>query len=147
MREGNSFSLFILAEEGYPISDLDRGGTPSQVQTGEGYPILLMGGYPIKDQDGGYLGWVPTLSKIGWGTPPIQTWDGGVPPSRPGMGGTPIQDWMGYPPCPRLDGVFPPSAKQALATRQAVCLLHSRRRTFLFLESERANIRNVSLDT
>ena len=67
-------------------------------------------------------------SRTGWDTLPVQDWMG-YPPSRTGWG---------TPPCPRLDGVTPPppsgdrSAKQALATQWAVCLLHSHRRTFLF---------------
>ena len=38
-------------------------------------------------------------------------------------------------PHPRLDGIPPPppSARRALATRRVVCLLRSRRRTFLYL--------------
>ena len=62
--------------------------------------------------------------------PPIWTWDGVPPPSGPEMGFTPHLDldlgW-GYPPSPvrTTEGV--------LATRRAVCLLRSRRRTFLYI--------------
>ena len=85
-------------------------------------------------------------SKTGWGTPisrmgyppPIQTWNWGYP----GVPSCPRLD--GVPPCPRLDRVTPspsktgwgnpppPSAKRALVTRRAVCLLRSRRRTLSF---------------
>ena len=108
---------------GCPISGLDRG-----------YPIPGPdGGYPIPGPDRG--GTVPHSTDGGY---PIQYQDRGVP------WGTLIHDLMGYPhpdlgwgypgvlPCPRLDGVPPsPSAKRALITTQSVCLLHSRRRTFL----------------
>ena len=50
----------------------------------------------------------------------------GVPPL--GLdGGTPCQDWMGVTP---LSGDR--ATERALATRRAVCLLRSSRRTFLF---------------
>ena len=95
--------LFTIGEGGYPIKLTER-GVPIQL-TERGVPIQLMGGTP------------------------------------------PIQDWMGYiSPCPRLDGVPPShprldavprhpsgdwSAMRALATWREVCLLRSRRRTFL----------------
>ena len=118
-----------------------EGGTPSQVQVG-GTPSWVQMGVP-HSADGG------TPSRIRMGGTPIQDWMG-YPPSRPGMGGipwgtphprldgvpphpdlgwgypgTPVQDWIGNPPPPQ-------SAKWALATRRVVCLLRSRRRTFLF---------------
>ena len=84
------------------------GGTPSQVWTGvthpmsrreEGCPILLMGGgYPIQDQDGGTPGY-PPVSRMGYS------------PSRPGMV-VPLVSRMGYPPGPDLEwggGGTPPS--------------------------------------
>ena len=74
-------------------------------------------------------------------------WGRGYPVPGLDMGEVPHpRSGWGYlhpeiPPCPRLDGVpLPPSktewgthpsAKGALATRRAVCLLRSRRRTFL----------------
>ena len=83
---------------------------------------------------------------MGGGTPAGQQ---GVPPS--GIWGYPHQDWIGVPPLPLgLDGYPPPpfgtgwgtpsppsptlseATDQALATRRVVCLLRSRRRTFLF---------------
>ena len=117
----------------YPISSLDRGGTPSQVWTrgggtpsqvqvggthprsgwgdtpsqvwSGGYPILLMGGTPpFRPGMGGFLGYPP--SKIGWGTP-IQTWDGGTP------GTPPHRRLDGVPPCPDLgQGGTPPPNQQ-----------------------------------
>ena len=62
--EGNPIPLM-----GVPISGLDGGGTLS----------CWLGGYPIKDQDGGY------------GVPPCQ--QDGVPP---------VKDWMGYTHLPSL---------------------------------------------
>ena len=115
---------------GYPIPGLDRGrylGYP---------PVKDWMGYPPPRPDLGW-GWVPGVcpqSKIGWGTtPPVQTWDGGYPQSKIGWGTPPSKiGWGTPPPGQRLDGVPPPpSAKRALATRRAVCLLRSRRRTFL----------------
>ena len=127
MREGNIFSLStphprsglggypILLIGGYPIPCLDKGVPHPRSRWGGGYPILgldrgdpilLMGGTPIQDHDGGTPGLPP--SKTGWGTP------------SPGLDGVP-------PP--------PPSAKRALAMRWAVCLLRSRRRTFLFVHT------------
>ena len=82
---------------------------------------VWMGGMPIQDQNGG-------------ATPPVKTWWGYPPLSKTGWG-TPCPRLDGYPPVLRLDGVSPPSAKQALAMRRAVCLLRSRRRTFLFILS------------
>ena len=77
-----------------------------------------------------------------WGVPPARPgW--GIPPARTGMvypwpgqdGVPPHHVRMGYPPWPDQDGVPPPpqdrAAERALATRRAVCLLRSRRRTFL----------------
>ena len=124
---------------GYPVSGLDGGGgTPSQVWTGGvphprsgwggtpscwqgvthprsgwgGCPILLTGGgYPIPGLEGGY-----PHRRSGWGVPPLSAgWS------------TPIQDWIGY----SLPLPPPPHRRRALAKRWAVCLLRSRRRTFL----------------
>ena len=79
-------------------------------------------GVPQPGQDGGGVpqpgqdwGGTPVL---GWGTPhPGQ--DGGIP--QPGQDRR--DHMMGYPLDRTTEGV--------LATRRAVCLLHSRRRTFL----------------
>ena len=82
-------------------------GTPSQVRTGGGVP-----------HDG-----VPPSQ--GWGTPrQVRTWEGvphdGVPPSQ--GWGTPFTPWDRT-----TDGV--------LATPLSVCLVRSRRRTFLLLNN------------
>ena len=74
--------------------------------------------------------------------------EGGNPPPPLGLdGGTPLgtgqayshQDWRGSPRPSAVDGgTHPPlpprdrAAERVLATRRAVCLLRSRRRTFLF---------------
>ena len=59
---------------------------------------------------------------VPWGIPLSKTWWGTPYPRLDGV--PPIQDWMGYSP-------LPTSAKWALAMRRVVCLLRSRRRTFL----------------
>ena len=68
-------------------------------------------------------------------------WTGGVLHPRSGQGGYPIPGLDRGVPHP-ADGGYPHprsgwrvpegSAKRALATQRAVCLLRSRRRTFLF---------------
>ena len=108
------------------------GGTPSQVWTGE-YPIPgLDGGYPIPGLDGGVgvpparTGWSTTPpgldgvspTRTGWGTPLTRTGWGTLPLARNGWG------TLSPPPLDR-------AAKRALAMQWEVCLLHSRRRTFL----------------
>ena len=81
------------------------------------FPALVPGPFPV----GGY----PTHRSL---VPcPFQ---GGIPVLTgryPRVGYPPGQVRVGYPPPPQ-DGI----AERALATRRAVCLLRSRRRTFLF---------------
>ena len=95
-----------------------------------GYPHMADGGYPIlPDWGGGCFpgqdGWVPPsqvrmgvplVYKTGWGYPSLRL--DGVPPPPSGLDGSipppPLREW------------------ETTATQQAVCLLHSRRRTFLF---------------
>ena len=96
----------------------------AHTSTGGGYPILPMGGTPIPGQDGG----IPPspVQDGGRGNPLLRSRMGGVPHPRSGLGstwGTP--HWV--PPVER-------SGHRA-ATRWAVCLLRSRRRTFLFKQS------------
>ena len=68
MREGNIFSLSTLAGGGgYSVPGLD-GVVPHPRSGWEGYPILVMRGYPIQDHDGG-LPWGTPSSKTEWGTP------------------------------------------------------------------------------
>ena len=63
---------------------------------------------------------------------------GGVYPNPGGGGDTPGQyplPGLGYPPPPNQDWGIPRdrTAERVFATRRVVCLLHSRRRTFLFI--------------
>ena len=129
----------------------DTGGVPSQVQLGgtllgEGYPA---GGYPAQGVPyGGY----PTGGTLLEGTLPGGTllgrypargtlpggYPGRVPPGQdrgtlPGgtlLGGTQV----GYPPRPGQDGggYSGRTTEGVFTTRREVCLLRSRRRTFLF---------------
>ena len=124
--EGNVFSLSTPGGGGrVPISHNalqhfpechgadTRGGVPCQVQPG-GYPAggvtLLGGGYPA---GGRYLGMVPPWPGQEGGTLPggTQVW---YPPGQVRMGGYPVRTTEGV-----------------VTTRRAVCLLCSRRRTFL----------------
>ena len=142
MREGNIFSLFTLSGEGVPCPRFGLGGGNPIPGVEGGYPIPGMdrgGGYPIPDVDGGYPipgpdgGGYP-IPGVDWGVPhpadrggvlhPRSGWGGGYPILLM-LEGTPIQDQV-----PPLSGDR--SAKRALATRRAVCLLHSHRRTSLF---------------
>ena len=104
-------------------SNFGRGGTPSQVwMGGTPFPGLYMEG---GTSSGVWTGGVPH-PRSGWGTPWAMTgW--GTP--QPGLDGAPLlsRTRWGYPP-PQLDR----AALRALATRRAVCLLRSCRRTFLF---------------
>ena len=103
------------------------GGYPNQVQSG-GLPWLggtPMGGTPHQTWPGGYPG-----RGYPGGTPPR------VPPIRPGRGGTPMGvPHLGYPPpvTPGWGGT--PTGRVphrvVLDTPRSVCLLRSRRRTFL----------------
>ena len=79
------------------------------------WPGLDGGGYPLARS-----GWGAS-TMTGWGNPP--PWLDGVPPQ-----------WLDGVPPTWLDGVPPPppSKSSTCYTRRAVCLLRSRRRTFLF---------------
>ena len=106
-------------------------------------------GVPQPGQGRGYLGYPPGQVRMGaipaWGYPgtprPGQDWGyPGYPPPRPRsgqrVGGTP-QDQVrtgGIPPLPRDR-----TAHGVLDKRRSVCLLRSRRRTFLFGESKSEN--------
>ena len=110
---------------------------PCQVQPGGGYPA---GGYPARwavpcwGSMGGFPaglgGTLPggtPLARSGWGYPAKGgTLLGGTLPGYPPRQGTPQ---------PRSGGGGYPvrTTKGVLTTRRAVCLLRSRRRTFLFL--------------
>ena len=118
------------------------GGVPCQVQLG-GYPA---GGYPARG--------VPRQGtpspRSGQGVPcqgvpfsgvPCWGYQFRVPPSQVRMGGggplpggtLPGGTQVGYPPGQVRRGGYPVRTTEGvLTTRRAVCLLHSRRRTFLF---------------
>ena len=87
---------------GYPIPGLDRG---------DPVPCLDWGGYPIPGPDGGY-------SILLTGGTPSKIRMGGIPP---------VQVWMGYPPCPRLDGLPPPPPPQETDHQQSEYLLRGGR--------------------
>ena len=119
------------------------GGYPDQVWMVGGLPHPRLGGTPARSGWWGVPG-VPPWARSGWwGVLPLPPWLDGVPPPPWLNGvplppttmtewGTPHHDKMGYP-SPWLDGVPPPHqhSKRVLATWRAVCLLRSRRRTFL----------------
>ena len=136
-REGNTFTLLVCPRGGYP------------------YPIMLCNiSQNAMGQWGGVPGQVPPPARLGWGGtlagggypgrggtlvryPSGQVRMGGVPWSGgyPGRGGYPGQ----VPPQPGQDGGVPcwggypgRTTKGVLTTRRAVCLLRSRRRTFLW---------------
>ena len=111
------------------------GGVPHPRSEQGGTPFLGQDmGYLIPGQDGGRGYQVPpaawgTLPSAGWGNLPSHQQDGVSPPPHQ-------QD--GVPPRSRSQvrtggGVLPTeTAWRVLAPRRAVCLLPSRRRTFLF---------------
>ena len=121
-------SIHILGRrEVTPFSGEDWGGgagvrwTHPQVSMGIGGGGMRGTPSPGLDWGGvsGWRGYPPSSvgAKIrGWGR-----WDW--------MGYPPVQDWMGYPQ-PLQSGDR--AVKRALVTRRAVCLLRSRRRTFLW---------------
>ena len=129
------------------------GGYPSQVQT-RGTLARSDGGTPARSSWGGYPPQIPPSDLAGgypwwgWVTPPQ------VPPVRPGPGvpcqGVPhlryplsdlarVVPHLGYPPSDLVGwypcwGGTPPQVRDGvLDTPRSVCLLRSRRRTFLFL--------------
>ena len=128
MREGNSFSLSVHTREGTPSPSHNTSTGPiSFLGVPHLHPIILplvpypFQGLPGQDRVQVRTGYPPDRS--GWGTP--QT---GQDRGYPGqvrmevLQGTP-HPGMGYPPDKTREGV--------LATQRAVCLLRSRRRTFL----------------
>ena len=138
MREGNVFSLLTPMGGGStPARSRWGGGTPARSSSGTspirpGWGVPCWGvpclGYPLSDLAGGYptLGTPPPPVRPGWGVPHLgyhhETWPGGYPTS-----GTPThQTWLGggVTPLRVTDGV--------LDALRSVCLLRSRRRTFLF---------------
>ena len=98
------------------------GGVPCQ---GGG---TLLGGYP----PGGYPGQVRMEGTLPGGV----GYPGQVPPGQVRMGGYPAWGvpWSGTPPPARTGrGYLGRTTEGVLNTRRAVCLLRSRRRTFLFV--------------
>ena len=90
-------------------------GVPHPAWPGGGrYPIRPDGGEVPPSQDRGY---------------PIQP-NRGYP--HQGGWGYPRPGWMGVPPPPPSPPTEDRAAQRVLATRRAVCLLRSRRSTFLF---------------
>ena len=116
-REGNSFTLFVCPHlGGVPISHNALQHFPECHEAAGGVPGLPPGGWYLT----GYPPWggVPRPPPRGVPGPPLGgTWPG-TPP-----GGVPGPPRGGYP-GRTTEGV--------LTTRRAVCLLRSRRRTFLF---------------
>ena len=113
---------------GYPGQVPPPGGVP-----GSGTP---RGGTQARYPPGGYLGQVPPG---GSGTPPggtqVRYPPGGVPGSGTPPGGVPGSGTPqgGYPSQVPPRGGYPGRTTEGLlTTRRAVCLLRSRRRTFLF---------------
>ena len=101
------------------------GGVPGQVQLGGGVQCQVrMGGTQVRyppgpGQDGGYPAWGGT--QVGY---PRPGQDGGYP--------TLVHPPAGYPLTDQDGGGYPVRTTEgALTTRRAVCLLRSRRRTFL----------------
>ena len=139
--------------QGYPGQVPPPGGLPGQVPPRGGTRVRYPpggtrvryppggGGTRVRYPPGGYPGQVPPGGGgvPGSGTPPGSTWvrypPGGVPGSgTPGGGGYPGQ----VPPRGGYPGQVPPpggypgrTTEGVLTTRRAVCLLRSRRRTFL----------------
>ena len=111
--------LTVRGGGGVPQSGPDGGRVPQPCpDRGVGYPSQVqMGGVPWPGQDGGYPRWW-YHPRQGWGTP------------QPGQDGGGYPRW-GYP----LPGMYPlryRTADGVLDTPRSVCLLRSRRRTFLF---------------
>ena len=77
---------------GYPIQPWMGGEVPHPVLDGGTQSNLGWWGYPIQSWTGGY-----PHPDLGWGTPISRM---GYPPSRPGMGYSPVQTWDGVTPLP-----------------------------------------------
>ena len=111
-------------QRGLPPSNLGWGGTLARSGWGVGVPPAK-DGIPLTRSRHGYSGVPPARDGVppgqGWGIPQLDLgW--GTPPSGPEPG-----PGMGHPPLWTTEGV--------IATWWSVCLLHSRRRTFLFQKS------------
>ena len=114
-REGNVFTRVCPSIHQSVCAHLGGGGTPARSSPG-GYP-LPGGGTPCQESTPPRV--TSSVGPAGGGgtpprIPPHHTWPGGTPCRG---GGTPLRE---------TDGV--------LDTPRSVCLLRSRRRTFLFLK-------------
>ena len=130
MGEGNVFSLFTHG--GAPSCPSGRGYFIQPDRGWEAPPSSLTGDTPKKLHGG-------TFARSVWDTP---LWDWMRVPSPSGLDGVTApppatRTGWGYPPG-RTGWGLPPytpadrAAERVLATRQAVCLLRSRMKTFLF---------------
>ena len=140
-------SICLSTPGGYP-SQVQPGGTPPQIppiRPAGGYPscwgVPLRGGTPPR----GYptSGYPPSPSDMAGGYPCRGVPHLGYPPVRPGwgypcQGVSPCRTWPGGTPPQLIDGV--------LDTPRSVCLLRSRRRTFLFQRLFSENIKVCSVD-
>ena len=144
--------VLCLGEGGYPARGYPAGGYPAKGGTQVGYPPgqVRMGvpcwGTGVPCWGRGVPCQVCTLlgGTLLGGYPAGGT-HVGYPPARSGCGGTlPGGTQIGYPwqdtcPCQVRMGGYPAggypvrTTEGVLTTRRAVCLLRSRRRTFLFL--------------
>ena len=136
-------TAYVVRREGYVLTRVcpsvcpHPGGYPSQVKVG-GYPSQVQpggtptGGYPPSD-----------LAPLHLGYPSCWTWLGGTPIQGYPTLGPPIRPVQGVPQwgCTLRPQVPPPVGPDrgggyltlvVLDTPRSVCLLRSRRRTFLF---------------
>ena len=119
---------YVVRQECYVLTRVclsvhTYGGTLARSRWGGGVPWPGPGGTPARG--------VPHLGHPS----PCRAWLGGTPPVRPGLGGTPspIRPGWGFPPArpDRGRGTPPRVTDGVLDTPRSVCLLPSRRRTFL----------------
>ena len=108
--------------------EVPQSQVPSQVTGPRSFPVGYPSSrfFPRSPLGGGYPS--PGQGVPQYGVPPGQVRMGYTPP-QPGQDGVhpPSQVRMGYPP-PRDR-----TAERTVTTQRAVCLLHSRRRTILFM--------------
>ena len=123
-----------LADMGRGHTHLADGGVPASSAWQSKYPHPAdLRGIPIQLTEG-------TPIQLTWGVPLLLDWMGYNPPCQDWNGVTPHEDWMGVPPPPHQDWMGVPHplgdrpAEWALATGRAVCLLRTRRRTFLWFD-------------
>ena len=131
MTEGNIFSLFTHGGLGVTPIQLTRAWCTPILPEG-GYSMFPDGGIPssLMEVPPSFLMGVPILlPDRGHPQPANRLEPDMVPPIRTGWGYPPRTGW-GYCPLSGMDGDTPPSEDRA--AERVVCLLHSRRRTFLF---------------